>query len=333
MIGNLYNILGVSNIASSDEIKRAYRRLAMLYHPDKNPSAEAQELFIKVQTAYETLSDPALRSTYDLSLVTIPQHKSPIQDHYHYDDGPIDPITGKKNYKYHRTNKSNFKKNDRIPTQDEVPRYKAFYFTNRFLIILALCYVLSTIILLFMQNIFDQYSETADYLMIYPFGILAMALITDCLLKEHYRIAVLVSIEDFIYTSGEHIDTIKTMVNFRIYKTPNKETVNEQFNIHNSKKESKIYSRFKKFELGKKYILYYTPLLRFNYAFNPYEPKTKKHMIWSAKIIEKWLPISISICIFVFIILFKAKIEFTHNFAIPIYILIITAIFKSSRTS
>jgi molecular chaperone DnaJ len=61
-----YEILGVSRDASPDDIKRAYRKLALKYHPDRNPdSQEAEEKFKEAAEAYEVLSDPQKRSTYD----------------------------------------------------------------------------------------------------------------------------------------------------------------------------------------------------------------------------------------------------------------------------
>ncbi len=61
-----YDILGISQSAGVNEIKRAFRRLAKLYHPDKNPGEK--ELFAGILKAYETLVDPALRSGYDRTL-------------------------------------------------------------------------------------------------------------------------------------------------------------------------------------------------------------------------------------------------------------------------
>jgi molecular chaperone DnaJ len=63
---DFYEILGVNRDASDDEIKKAYRKLAMKYHPDRNPdSKQAEDKFKEAKEAYEMLSDPQKREAYD----------------------------------------------------------------------------------------------------------------------------------------------------------------------------------------------------------------------------------------------------------------------------
>ena len=65
---NLYNILGVSPTATAEEIKKAYRTLAMRHHPDRNPHSGSEIRFNAIKTAYELLSDPKKRAEYNQSL-------------------------------------------------------------------------------------------------------------------------------------------------------------------------------------------------------------------------------------------------------------------------
>jgi len=60
-----YDLLGVEPSASQNDIKKAYRKLSMQYHPDVNPSQEAHDKFTNINNAYEVLSDPEKRRKYD----------------------------------------------------------------------------------------------------------------------------------------------------------------------------------------------------------------------------------------------------------------------------
>ena len=66
MAKDYYEILGVSKSASADEMKKAYRKLAMKYHPDKNPGdKKAEDRFKELNEAYQTLSDAKAKQNYD----------------------------------------------------------------------------------------------------------------------------------------------------------------------------------------------------------------------------------------------------------------------------
>ena len=69
-INNYYELLGITRNATPEDIKRAFRKLAMQYHPDRNPSREkwANEKFKQINEACEVLSDPDKRATYDTQL-------------------------------------------------------------------------------------------------------------------------------------------------------------------------------------------------------------------------------------------------------------------------
>ncbi|BFZ08633.1 hypothetical protein BsWGS_11672 [Bradybaena similaris] len=64
---NYYEILGVPKTASQQEIKQAFRILALKYHPDKNKAANANEEFQQITKAYTTLNDPKKRQMYDIT--------------------------------------------------------------------------------------------------------------------------------------------------------------------------------------------------------------------------------------------------------------------------
>ena len=67
MAQDYYELLGVGRTASPDDIKKAFRKLAMQYHPDRNQGDESSERkFKEVNHAYDILKDPEKRAAYDL---------------------------------------------------------------------------------------------------------------------------------------------------------------------------------------------------------------------------------------------------------------------------
>ncbi|XP_050378824.1 uncharacterized protein LOC126796103 [Argentina anserina] len=85
-----YNILKVNRNASEDDLKKAYKRLAMIWHPDKNPAGkrpEAESKFKQISEAYDVLSDPTKRQIYDLygeEALKSGQFPPPSTSHYYH---------------------------------------------------------------------------------------------------------------------------------------------------------------------------------------------------------------------------------------------------------
>jgi hypothetical protein len=67
-VGTYYSILGVKKTATADELKTAFRRMALQWHPDHCKEVDAAEMFIKVKQAFDLLSDSGKRARYDMGL-------------------------------------------------------------------------------------------------------------------------------------------------------------------------------------------------------------------------------------------------------------------------
>ena len=84
-----YQILNVSRDASDQDIKKAFRRLAVKYHPDRNPDneQEAGEKFKEINEAYEVLRDEQRRRQYDMLLSGYPRRTISVEDSFGEDMG------------------------------------------------------------------------------------------------------------------------------------------------------------------------------------------------------------------------------------------------------
>lgn len=81
---NFYEVLGVTQSANASEIKKAYRRLLLLLHPDKNPAEDAEQQFRKLVAVYDILKDPGKRQRYDNVLVNgLPNWRSAVYYYRH----------------------------------------------------------------------------------------------------------------------------------------------------------------------------------------------------------------------------------------------------------
>ena len=80
---NLYEVLGINKNASSRDVKKAYRDLAVKWHPDKNKAENATKKFKEVSDAYQILIDPNKRKNYDRYLNQFNQHNTNTQNNTH----------------------------------------------------------------------------------------------------------------------------------------------------------------------------------------------------------------------------------------------------------
>lgn len=93
MAEDWYALLGVSRSATDQEIKAAYRELALLHHPDRNPDdADSVRAFMRVKAAYEVLSDPAERRFYDQELAYAERPLSDIPSPAYVVRPPVEPL-------------------------------------------------------------------------------------------------------------------------------------------------------------------------------------------------------------------------------------------------
>ena len=90
---NYYEILEISKDASPNEIKKAYRKLALKYHPDKNNSPGAEDKFKQISEAYQTLSDEKLKSNYD-NYGKVPDNFMTPEEIYTQIFSKMDPVLG-----------------------------------------------------------------------------------------------------------------------------------------------------------------------------------------------------------------------------------------------
>jgi DnaJ-class molecular chaperone len=82
-MSNHYEVLGISKDADDSDIKKAYRKLSLQYHPDRNPSDDANARFQEINEAFEVLSDPEKRNQYNMELQFGQRGPNPFEHDMH----------------------------------------------------------------------------------------------------------------------------------------------------------------------------------------------------------------------------------------------------------
>ena len=110
MIQDHYEILGLSTSATKEEIKKAYRKLALEWHPDKNNTSNAHEIFIKINEAYLILYDEQARAKFDKEYeFTFGKNQKGKQPKEDYNQEPFNKRSHKEaNYTYYDPDLNNW---------------------------------------------------------------------------------------------------------------------------------------------------------------------------------------------------------------------------------
>ena len=101
VVNDCYTVLGVTSTATEDEIRKAYRKKALQYHPDKNSSESAEEIFKQINKAYETLSDTDKRRTYDLQQQSPTNTHSSSSQHYKHEPSFSSTTNHSSRFRFH----------------------------------------------------------------------------------------------------------------------------------------------------------------------------------------------------------------------------------------
>ncbi|MBE6160470.1 MAG: J domain-containing protein [Lactobacillales bacterium] len=120
---NYYQILGISMSATQEEIKKAFRNLSKKYHPDVNPSEEAEIKMKTITQAYNVLSDPLQRRKYDSEL-KIQQNEYKYQEFYQSYKEEKNVDIADIIFDFYKANINNYRKDEQYDVPDEKIKIK-----------------------------------------------------------------------------------------------------------------------------------------------------------------------------------------------------------------
>ena len=196
---NHYQRLGLTESAQADEIKRVFRRLAMQFHPDRNKAADAAQRFVEIQEAYEILSDPEQKASYD-QMLRAGFTSFSFEPTFSDGEVPIDPFTGQKNYKYHRGKRKKERNLDE-PFGNFDKKYgldfETSYSTLGRVVLLGIPGYIASVII--GSSIYDEeVINVGDVALTAPFILFHLFVLLDCLLEPNSYYGLLIKVTDQI---------------------------------------------------------------------------------------------------------------------------------------
>lgn len=254
----------------------------MLYHPDKNHNPEAVEQFNLIQTAYDTLSDVNLKQQYDTSLDTLNVSSEQViakPQPEGYQGVPINPVTGKKNYKYYRTNnysKTSTGSKGKTAANDIILEQRARYYSSRFWFLLVVSYTLSFFVILPIgSSYFPHKLGLSDLFFGIPLVLFCLTGLIDSYAAPNTRTAIVLSSQDYVRSLDADMKlNMGKIVKFFVFQVPDLNT--DQFTNNNSRAETIPFTKDFEPEVRQKFKFHYTPLLRFCFKITLYENQYKE---------------------------------------------------------
>jgi curved DNA-binding protein CbpA len=277
-LSDYYQILGVSHTADQPQIRAAYKRLAMQYHPDRNMGDRgAEEMFKKINEAYHVLSDPLKKARYDSRLYQSTEYVPPQPQH--------------RDYRYTR----------RAPPQPERSYYKVdkSYFKIQglailsFFLLASVCYGIAYTVQYFIAQYHEKQRMANVKLVKEANGLFDNGRLTEAidmvsdLRSQHPKeylfmvahdslVSVLSNMADTEFENGDYKSSVEHLMMLERYQTPTKlETLRKigfcQFHLGNYEESLRAFKHIHSQQPSNLELIYYIGLINLERTNNPTE--------------------------------------------------------------